>query len=347
MSLKLTSLAALAALPVDEIIDVRAPSEYAQDHIPGAINLPVLSDTERALIGTIYVQQDRFLARKRGAALVARNAAAHLEGTLADRSGGWRPLVYCWRGGQRSGSFASILSQIGWRVELIDGGYKSYRALVVQALYDVALPHRLILIDGGTGTAKTKLLALLSEAGEQVIDLEGFAAHRGSLLGGVEGGQPAQKTFESRIAMALAGFNPSRPVYVEAESNKIGRLILPPMLWKAMIAADHIRITAPLEARAAYLTETYADLLVDPDLLCSKLAQLRPYHGGEQVEQWQQMAQEGAFPALAAALVERHYDPRYARAASRGGRSLAHVRLSGLDAADLSAAIPQILQASP
>ncbi|MDX5403175.1 MAG: tRNA 2-selenouridine(34) synthase MnmH, partial [Rhodobacterales bacterium] len=183
MALKLTSLAALAALPFDEIIDVRAPSEYAEDHIPGAINLPVLSDDERAIVGTIYVQQDRFLARKTGAALVARNAAAHLEGPLADKDGGWRPLIYCWRGGQRSGSFASILAQVGWRVDLIEGGYKSYRRLVVGALYDDPLPHRLILLDGGTGTAKTRLLARLAEAGAQVIDLEAMAAHRGSLLG--------------------------------------------------------------------------------------------------------------------------------------------------------------------
>ncbi|HSG57508.1 MAG TPA: rhodanese-like domain-containing protein, partial [Paracoccaceae bacterium] len=165
MALALTSLSDLAALPFDDIIDVRAPSEFAEDHIPGAINLPVLSDEERAQVGTIYVQQDRFLARKVGAALVARNAAAHLQGALADRDGGWRPLVYCWRGGQRSGSFASILAQIGWRVELIEGGYKSYRRLVAQALYDQPVGPRIVLIDGGTGTAKTRLLHHLNQAG--------------------------------------------------------------------------------------------------------------------------------------------------------------------------------------
>ena len=344
MALKLTSLAALAALPFDTVIDVRAPSEYAEDHIPGAINLPVLSDAERATVGTIYVQQDRFLARKTGAALVARNAAAHLEGPLADKDGGWRPLVYCWRGGQRSGSFASILAQVGWRVELIEGGYKSYRRLVVSALYDDPLPHRLILLDGGTGTAKTRVLARLAGAGAQVIDLEEMAAHRGSLLGGRPGGQPAQKAFESRLAMALARLDPARPVFVEAESNKIGRLILPPSLWQAMMAADHVTLDAPLAARARYLCRAYADLLADVDLLCAKLAHLKTYHGAERIDLWQSMARAGDFEALAADLVARHYDPRYIKAQSRQGRApLAQIALDGLEDSDLDRILDDLM----
>ena len=347
MAMKLTSLAALAALPFDTVIDVRAPGEYAEDHIPGAVNLPVLSDAERALVGTIYVQQDRFLARKTGAALVARNAAAHLQGPLADKDGGWRPLVYCWRGGQRSGSFASILAQVGWRVDLIEGGYKSYRRLVVEALYHAPLAHRLILLDGGTGTAKTRMLARLAVVGAQVIDLEAMAAHRGSLLGGQPGGQPSQKRFESRIAMELARLDPARPVFLEAESNKIGRLIIPPMLWQAMMAADHVTLEAPLATRAAFLCHAYADLLTDVERLCARLGQLKTYHGGEQVTQWQGMAREGDFEALAADLVARHYDPRYIKAQSRQGRSaLTRVRLEDLNDTALDAAVPDILAVS-
>src|SRR6056297_789826 len=122
----LTTWQELQALSFDTIIDVRSPSEFAEDHMHGAINLPVLSDAERAQVGTIYVQQDAFLARKIGAALVSRNAASHLEGPLADMGGGWRPLVYCWRGGQRSGAFATILDQVGWRVQVLEGGYQTY-----------------------------------------------------------------------------------------------------------------------------------------------------------------------------------------------------------------------------
>lgn len=347
MALTLTSLAALADLPFDDIIDVRSPAEYAEDHVPGAISLPVLSDAERAEVGTVYVQQDKFLARKIGAALVARNAAAHLQGPLADRDGGWRPLVYCWRGGQRSGSFASILQQIGWRVDVIAGGYKTYRRLVVDSLYQRDIPHRLVLLDGGTGTAKTALLARLAAAGAQVIDLEAMAGHRGSILGGRPEGQPTQKSFESRLAMALARLDAARPVFVEAESNKIGRLIIPPMLWQAMLAADHLRIEAPLPARAAYLTQAYADLMADQGRLMRRLAALKPFHGAAQVDVWQGMAQAGDFTALAADLVARHYDPRYIKAQARQGRApLAEIALPGLSPADLERAIPAILQAA-
>ena len=173
MSFQITSLADPTP-GFDATIDVRSPSEFAEDHVPGAINLPVLSDEERARVGTIYVQEDSFLARKIGAALVARNAAQHIEGPLADHPGGWRPLIYCWRGGQRSGSFASILAQIGWRAETLDGGYRSYRRLVVQTLYDNPFPTRVVLLDGNTGTAKTELLRLLGPRGVQAIDLEGL-----------------------------------------------------------------------------------------------------------------------------------------------------------------------------
>ena len=345
MKIKLTSLKDLKTLPFDDIIDVRAPSEFAEDHVPGALSLPVLSDDERAEVGTVYVQQDPFLARKLGAALVARNAAHHLQTELADRDGAWRPLVYCWRGGQRSGSFASILAQIGWRVGLVEGGYKTYRRLVVQAMYDDPLPLGLILLDGGTGTAKTRLLAYLAAQGEQVLDLEAMAQHRGSLLGGQPEGQPSQKAFESRVAMALADMNPDRPVYVEAESNKIGARIIPPSVWQAMLAAQHIQIEAPLEARARYLVESYDDLLQDARLLDEKLSVLSRFHGHEMVASWRLMARQGAFEPLAAALVEHHYDPSYRRSSRRAGAPLMSLAMSSLGETALQDAAAQIVRA--
>jgi tRNA 2-selenouridine synthase len=204
MPLNITHLSQLLDPAFDTVIDVRSPAEYDEDHLPGAINLPALSNDERARIGTIYKQVAPFEARKAGAALVARNVAHHLEAALADKDGGWMPLVYCWRGGQRSGSFAAILSQIGWRAETIKGGYQTYRRLVQRSLYDDPLPHRFILLDGYTGTAKTALLPLLAARGAQVIDLEGLAGHRGSLLGRLPDGQPSQKAFETALAAALA-----------------------------------------------------------------------------------------------------------------------------------------------
>ncbi|WP_424940397.1 tRNA 2-selenouridine(34) synthase MnmH [Aliiroseovarius sp. S253] len=343
MVLKLDLLADLSALDVDDIIDVRAPSEFAEDHIPGAINLPALSDTERAHVGTIYVQDSPFKARKIGAALVARNVATHLETQLAEHPGSWKPVVYCWRGGQRSGSVVSILSQIGWRAQQLEGGYKSYRRLVKSLLYDAPLPHQLVLIDGGTGTAKTRLLEALAKAGAQVLDLEDMASHRGSLFGLVGPAQPSQKWFESQVAMALGRFDPTRPVFVEAESNKIGRLIVPPSLWQKMIRAPRFALSAPLPARAAHLARDYADLIDDPSRLEDILEQLVPYHGREQIDLWHALAGSRDMQTLAAGLIEVHYDPRYRRITRKDAPKPTHIELSDLSDATLRATAENLI----
>lgn len=316
MPVTLTSLADLAALGFDDIIDARAPAEYDEDHLPGAISLPVLDDAERARVGTIYKQLTPFTARKLGAALVAQNVARHLLGPLADKPGGWRPLVYCWRGGQRSGSFATILQQIGWRVETLQGGYKAWRALVVRGLYDTPLSAPMVVLDGNTGSAKTEILNLLPAHGLQVIDLEGLANHRGSLFGAL-GPQPSQKAFEGRLARALAALDPTRPVVVEAESSKIGNCRLPPEIWKAMTRAPRIALGATPHDRARYLTRAYADMVADQERLQSVIALLKPQHAQEVIADWQAMAQAGAFADLAESLMLQHYDPRYARHRAR------------------------------
>lgn len=288
MAITLTSLSDLAAHGFDDIIDVRAPAEYAEDHLPGAISLPVLDDAQRAEVGTIYKQVNPFTARKLGAALVAANAARHLQGPLADKPGGWRPLVYCWRGGQRSGSFAMILGQIGWRVETIAGGYKAWRALVVKALYDTPFPCKVVVLDGNTGSAKTEVLGLLAARGVQVLDLEGLARHRGSLFGGL-GPQPSQKAFDCALAMAMSRLDPGRAVVIEAESSKVGECRLPPEIWKAMQRAPRVAIAAPLSARAEYLTRAYGDLIADTEALAAVIDRLRPAHAAERIAEWQAM----------------------------------------------------------
>lgn len=318
MPLAPKTLTDLIAHDFDTVIDVRAPSEFDEDHIPGAINLPVLTDKERSRVGTIYVQESPFLARKIGAALVAKNAASHIEGPLADKDGGWRPLVYCWRGGQRSGSFAAILGQIGWRVQVIDGGYRAWRRLVKSTLYDGPITQRLVLLDGNTGTAKTDLLGRLEARGVQVINLEGLAAHRGSALG-AQGEQPSQKAFETGVAARLASFDPTRPILVEAESSKIGRINLPPAFFHAMKNAPRIEVTASVPVRADFLVEAYSDMSGDPSQLEAGLNKLVRLQGRETVEQWKSMASAGALKDLAADLITRHYDPRYAKARDRVG----------------------------
>ncbi|MEL6953589.1 MAG: tRNA 2-selenouridine(34) synthase MnmH [Pseudomonadota bacterium] len=334
--LALANLADQAWQDYDTVIDVRSPAEFAEDHLPGAISLPVLSNEERARVGTIYTRESPFLARKIGAALVSRNAADHIETSLMERDGAWRPLVYCWRGGQRSGSFASILAAIGWRVATLEGGYQSYRKLVSDALYGDALPHRVIRLDGYTGTAKTALLHRVAELGGQVIDLEGLARHRGSALGPVAEGQPAQKGFETALAMAILKLDPARPVLIEAESARIGDLRLPPALWKAMRSAPRLLVSAPETARARYLAEVYADIVENVDDLCARLDLLRPIQGHEVVEGWQAMARSRQWVPLAADLAQRHYDPAYARLRRRDPSPvLARFEAEGLAEADL------------
>lgn len=332
------------AHPFDEIIDVRAPSEFAEDHIPGALSLPVLDDDERARVGTIYTRESPFLARKIGAALVARNAARHLEEVLADRPGGWQPLLYCWRGGQRSNAFASILAQIGWRVQVIEGGYRHYRKLVRLALEAPPICP-VVLLDGNTGTAKTALLPLLDAEGVQSIDLEGLAGHRGSTFGET-GGQPSQKMFESRLAMALASLRPDRVLVLEAESHRIGKLRLPPGLWRAMQAAPRVEVQAPLAARADFLTEVYADITEDPLRLATMIDRLRPLHPARQIEAWQTMATTGAHRDLAESLMVAHYDPAYLRLRGRHGGATATLWTEGLQAPHLRALAGRVAAAA-
>jgi tRNA 2-selenouridine synthase len=344
MALTLTTLADLATQGFDDIIDVRAPAEFAEDHLPGAISLPVLDDEERARVGTIYKQVSPFTARKLGAALVAKNAARHLEGPLADRPGGWRPLVYCWRGGQRSGSFATILAQIGWRVETLAGGYQTWRRLVVKAVYDTPVASPVVVLDGNTGSAKTDILNLLPGFGVQVIDLEGLARHRGSLFGAT-GPQPSQKAFEGALALALARLDPKKPVVVEAESSKIGECRVPPELWKAMVSAPRVAIAAPRPARAMYLTRAYADLTADAGRLAATVDLLRPMHPRELIDDWQALAATGDFTTLADSLMERHYDPRYNKHRARMAEPLAQVDAPRLDAADLPGLAEKVAKA--
>ena len=336
-----------AALAVfDDIIDVRSPSEFAEDHLPGAISLPVLTDAERAQVGTIYVQDSAFKARRLGAALVARNIALHLETALNDRPAGWRPLVYCWRGGQRSGAMATILGQVGWRTSVLNGGYRTYRRRVNARLYDEACPLNVVLLDGCTGVGKTEVLARLAERGAQTLDLEALAEHRGSLFGALPGRpQPHQKMFETRLLQALDALDPARPVVVEAESSKIGDCFIPPALWSRMLVAPRIELAAPAAERARYLVRAYADIVADPAALDAVLARLPRHLSKADVEGWRALAAEGAFEALAEALMEAHYDPAYRRSSRKDGRTMLGVlELADLGPAGLEAAAAGVVE---
>jgi tRNA 2-selenouridine synthase len=319
--------------PFDAVIDVRSPAEFAEDRVPGAVNLPVLTDAERAEVGEIYVQESRLRANRIGAAYVARNIARHLETALADRPPTFRPLVYCWRGGKRSESMATILSEIGWRTTVLAGGYRTYRRGVQASLYDQPCALRLVLLDGNTGSGKTEMLARLADRGVQVLDLEGLAGHRGSLFGGLAGQpQPSQKLFESRLLLAMEALDPDRPVVVEAESSKIGDRMTPPALWRVMQAAPRIELAVPRAERARYLVTAYHDIIADQDGLETALRSLPVYPGQRRLEGWRRLVADGDFTTLAEALIELHYDPAYARARRKDDRPpMANIVLPTLD----------------
>ena len=323
----------------DTVIDVRSPGEFAEDHVPGALNLPVLDNAERAEVGTLYVQASKFDARRIGAAYIARNVAAHLQGPhLRERPGGWAPLLYCWRGGQRSHAMALILSQVGWRTTVLAGGYRTYRRGVVAALYDAAPAFRAVLLDGPTGVGKTAVLARLARRGVQTLDLEALANHRGSVFGEM-GPQPSQKLFESRLAADLAKLDPARPVAMEAESSRIGERFLPPVLWRAMQAAPRIALCASVEARAAALARTYAATAADPARLQALLERLPGRHGGQRLDAWRRLAEAGEIEALVADLIAEHYDPAYARAHRDAPRDpLGRIALADVSEAELERA---------
>lgn len=306
----------------DMIVDVRSAAEFALDHVPGAVNLPVLSDAERAEVGTIYVQQSRFDARRIGAAYVARNVALHLETALKDRPGGFQPLVYCWRGGMRSNAMAHILAQVGWRTAVLEGGYRTWRRYVTARLYDGALPHRFVLLDGQTGAGKTEVLTRLAAQGLPTLDLEALAVHRGSLFGAMDAPQPSQKLFESRLLSALDGLDPDRLVVAEAESSKIGERMIPPALWTQLADASRIELVAERPSRARYLADAYRSVVEDRTRLEDAFARLPIPPSAERLASWRAMADAGAFADLAQALTVLHYDPAYERARKKLARPL-------------------------
>jgi tRNA 2-selenouridine synthase len=298
----------------DTIVDARSPAEYAEDHLPGAVNWPTLDDDQRRVVGTMYKQTSPFDARKLGAAMAARNIAAHIERHVMERPREWRPLVYCWRGGQRSGSLGLVLGQIGFKVQLLAGGYRAFRKATIAALEE--LPQRLELrvLCGTTGSGKSRLLQALAIAGAQVLDLEALACHRGSVLGLVPGQpQPGQKAFETTLWSALRRFDAARPVYVESESRNVGRLRVPDALLQRMRAAPCLRLELPLDARVALLLEDYDFFVRDAETFCARLDMLRPLRGHETIERWQAAARAARWPEVVRDLLVEHYDPIYLR----------------------------------
>lgn len=322
----------------DALIDVRSPSEFAEDHIPGAINCPVLDDKERERVGTLYKQLSSFDAKKLGAALVSRNIALHIEKLFQKESKDWKPLVYCWRGGNRSGSMAHVLARIGWPAVQLDGGYKAYRRHVNEALAVLPQQFCFTVVCGTTGSGKSRLLQTLATQGAQVLDLEMLAAHRGSVLGHLPSeAQPAQKAFESRIWNLLRSFDPNETVFIESESKKVGNLRVPDALMEKMRASPCVSLTLAASDRVKLLMEDYTHFITDPASMNDQLDCLIPIHGKDRISRWQSMSSAGETAVLVEELLTHHYDPAYLRSIERNFRQFPQaVQIALADISDAS-----------
>jgi tRNA 2-selenouridine synthase len=312
----------------DEIIDVRSPSEFADDHIPGAINCPVLDDAQRAQVGTIYKQISPFEAKKIGAALVSANIARHLQEQFLDRPRSWKPLIYCWRGGDRSGSMTTVFRAIGWHAGQLDGGYKAFRRHVIDRLEELPARFDFHVLCGATGNAKTRILQAIGHQGGQILDLESLASHKGSVLGVLpDQPQPTQKSFETALYSALQKLDPAQPVYVEAESRKIGNLHVPEALIARIRAGRCLQVEATLEARVAFLLGDYDYFFDRKALLDSRLEALHTLVSRDTLNRWHGYVAAGDWPALVRELLEQHYDPLYHRSQNANFSGLAETAL--------------------
>lgn len=300
------------------IIDARSEAEYALDHLPGAVNWPSLTNDERVRIGTMYKQISAFEAQKHGAALVAANIARHIEREVLHLPKHWQPLIYCWRGGKRSGALSMVLGQIGFKVHLIEGGYKAFRAAMLQDLSACVARLRFRIISGPTGSGKTRLLHALKAQGAQVLDLEELAQHRSSVLGHLPGQpQPSQKHFDTLVWQHLRRFSSQQVVFVESESRKVGNVSIPEALMLAMRDSPCHEVQLSLQERVALLMEDYPFFVSDRNLFCQRLAALTSIRGKEVVGRWQQQVHDGQMEDVVRDLLQSHYDPTYAASMKR------------------------------
>ncbi len=309
----------------DIIIDARSPREFAEDHIPGAVNLPVVVDSEYARVGLAH-KDDPHQAYMVGVRLSLRNIADHIDNHLANCAENTRFLVYCFRGGKRSKLWADNLRTIGFKVDVLKGGWKNYRRWVRDGLDSLPPKINFKVLSGSTGTGKTRLLAALETTGEQVLDLEGLAGHRGSLIGSLPNvDQPAQKFFETLLLDKLRSFDPERAVWVEDESRKIGAIQIPDAMFDAIRRGDIYVVDAPMGERLRLWQEDYPHLVADPVKMVEMLRPVRSMVGAEEYDRWMDAAKRGAIEELFESVMRMHYDPCYTRS-MRKERSMERMR---------------------
>lgn len=294
------------------IIDARTPLEFNDDHLPGAINVPILTDAERVEIGTLYKQDGPQAARVRGLELTCHRFPA-IVATITEAAMGRPALVYCWRGGLRSESVAMLLEMTGYPVVKLVGGYKSFRNIVASFFESVSLPVQLVVLHGMTGSGKTEFLLQLPKERYTVIDLEGLAHHRGSAFGSLGlGEQPSQRRFETLLWDNFRKAPLDRPILVEGESTRIGRVTLPGNLHEVMTASTKVWCTVSVDTRVKRLSAEYAhEEYRQP--MAEALERIKKKLGAPQYEELQRKLADWDIPGVAQDLIEQYYDKLYYR----------------------------------
>lgn len=316
------------------VIDARSPREYQDDHVPGAINLPVVNDEQYAEVGTLH-KESPHQAYIVGVRHSLRNIADQIQPTLALLPPKSRVLVYCFRGGKRSALWADSLRTIGFTTDVLPGGWRAYRRWVRSSLEKLSPAFEYRVLTGSTGAGKTRLLSALHKAGEQVLDLEGLASHRGSLIGAVPGvEQPPQKYFDSLLLDAMRRFSTERPVWIEAESKKVGAVQIPPALQETMHRSKSFELQASMAARILAWREDFAHFAADPVSMVRMLEPLMPLIGKDELAAWHLLAVEQKVDALFERVMVKHYDPCYARSIKRNYSGRAPERVLKLDRLD-------------
>ncbi len=336
-SLEIDEFITLSNVP---LVDVRTPTEFAQGHVPSAVNLPLFSDAERAAVGTAYKQQSREQAVLIGLEFVGPKMRPILEQlqTLVHQEAA-AVRLYCWRGGMRSASVAWLSEMSGYRAYTLRGGYKTFRNYTL-ALFEQPTPLR--LLSGKTGSGKTEILQALSCLGHQVVDLEGLAHHKGSAFGSFgQSPQPTQQQFENELGWQWRTLCPTCPTWLEDESRRIGQLYLPPPLWARMSTAPTIFIDVPFEQRVERLVRDYGHH--PTALLREAIVKIKKRLGGWQTQQAVNALEQGDLRSCCALLLEHYYDKAYVRSLeNRASEQVQHITLIG---ADVTAHAQQLAEA--
>lgn len=296
------------------VIDVRTPAEFAQGHIPSAHNVPLFSNEERVIIGTAYKQQGKEQAMLIALEYIGPRMRLLIEQVqaLAPKDLSKKIIVHCWRGGMRSASFAWLLNFFGYEVFLLEGGYKAFRAFARAVLQE---QKQIQIVSGPTGSGKTKLLQKMHSDGEQVLDLEGLAQHKGSVFGGLEKRtQPTQEQFENDLACAWARFDAQKMVWIEDESKKIGTVYIPEPLWEQMRQAPLKHLTVSREERLQNLLAEYGCFSIEDLVACT--LRLEKYLGGARTQEIVAALHENNLHGACEILVA-YYDTTYAYSLSK------------------------------